>query len=155
MRTLIATLLVATAVAFVVSERVKLEKSPILGPRVTPVYSPVCECPNRHAAISFRLSRPDTLGVGMPGLVIFFHLAWTRRLDKLWDRRLLLGALVFVAVAAPWYAMVTLDSRGVWPRAFFGAMKDGYIAHNAQSLVDTVQVRVAPAAVSAARTVAA
>ena len=58
------------------------------------------------------------IGVAMPGLVVLLHLAWTRRLGKLWDHRLLLGALAFVAVAAPWYLMVTLDTRGKWLRAF-------------------------------------
>jgi 4-amino-4-deoxy-L-arabinose transferase-like glycosyltransferase len=58
------------------------------------------------------------VGVAMPGLVIVLHLAWTRRLDKLWDRRLFLGALAFVAVAGPWYGLVTLDTRGKWLRTF-------------------------------------
>lgn len=59
------------------------------------------------------------VGLGLPGLVVLLHLAWIRRLDKLWDRRLIQGILAFIAVAAPWYVMVTLDSRGVWPKAFF------------------------------------
>jgi 4-amino-4-deoxy-L-arabinose transferase-like glycosyltransferase len=58
------------------------------------------------------------IGVGMPGLVILLHLAWTRQLRKLWDRRLLTGALAFIAVAAPWYGMVTLDTKGKWLQAF-------------------------------------
>jgi hypothetical protein len=62
---LVLGLLVATGVAFVVAERVKLETSPIRGPSVDPVFSPVCECPNRVDRIVFRLSRPDTLGVGV------------------------------------------------------------------------------------------
>jgi len=62
---LVLLLLGATAAAFVVAERVKLEKSPIRGPRVDPVFSPVCECAKRTASISFRLSRADTLGVGI------------------------------------------------------------------------------------------
>ena len=62
---LVVALLVGTAAAFAVAERVKLEKSPIRGPRVTSPFSPVCECPNRLAEISFRLSRADTVGVGI------------------------------------------------------------------------------------------
>jgi 4-amino-4-deoxy-L-arabinose transferase-like glycosyltransferase len=58
------------------------------------------------------------IGVGLPGIIILLHLAWTRRLDKLWDRQLLLGALAFIAVAAPWYVMVTLDTKGKWIQAF-------------------------------------
>jgi 4-amino-4-deoxy-L-arabinose transferase-like glycosyltransferase len=59
------------------------------------------------------------VGLGLPGLVVLLHLTSIRRLYKLWDRRFVLGALAFIAVAAPWYVMVTLDSRGVWPKAFF------------------------------------
>src|SRR5919109_3988813 len=62
---LVLALLVGTAVAFVVAERVKLEKSPIRGPRVVEVFSPLCECANRVATISFRLSRSDRLGVAV------------------------------------------------------------------------------------------
>jgi hypothetical protein len=62
---LVLALLVGTAVAFVVAEQVKLEKSPIRGPRVDPVFSPVCECPDHLATISFRLSRAERLGVGI------------------------------------------------------------------------------------------
>jgi 4-amino-4-deoxy-L-arabinose transferase-like glycosyltransferase len=58
------------------------------------------------------------VGVGLPGLVIVAHLAWTRRLDRLWDRRLLVGAAAFVAVAVPWYGLVALDTKGKWVEAF-------------------------------------
>jgi 4-amino-4-deoxy-L-arabinose transferase-like glycosyltransferase len=58
------------------------------------------------------------IGVAMPGLVILLHLLWTRRLDKLWDRRLFAGAMAFIAVAAPWYIMVALDTKGKWLEAF-------------------------------------
>jgi 4-amino-4-deoxy-L-arabinose transferase-like glycosyltransferase len=58
------------------------------------------------------------VGVAMPGVVIVLHLAWTRRLRKLWDPRLFAGALAFILVAGPWYGMVTLDTRGKWLTAF-------------------------------------
>ena len=64
-RLLVLALLVATAAAFVVAEQAKLEKSPIRGPRVDAVFSPVCECSDHTDTISFRLSRADTLGVGI------------------------------------------------------------------------------------------
>lgn len=62
---LVLALLVATAVAFVVAERVKLEESPIRGPAVDEVFSPVCECPDHVATISFSLSRAERLSVGI------------------------------------------------------------------------------------------
>lgn len=58
------------------------------------------------------------VGVALPGLVIVLHLAWTKNLRKLWDRRLLLGGLTFIGVAAPWYGLVALDTKGKWIAAF-------------------------------------
>jgi hypothetical protein len=52
---IVLALLAATAVAFAVTERLKLEKSPITGTRVDKVFSPVCECARDLAEISFRL----------------------------------------------------------------------------------------------------
>jgi 4-amino-4-deoxy-L-arabinose transferase-like glycosyltransferase len=64
------------------------------------------------------------IGVAMPGVVILIHLLWTRRLNKLWDVRLISGALAFLAVAAPWYVMVALDTKGKWLEAF--VMKENF-----------------------------
>jgi hypothetical protein len=71
---LVAALLVATAVAFVVTEDLKLTPSPISGTRVCAgpdasrpctdkVFSPVCECNTDRATISFRLRQPDRVSV--------------------------------------------------------------------------------------------
>ena len=58
-------LLGATAAAFAVTERLKLEKSPITGTRVDKVFSPVCECARDIAVISFRLRRRSIITVDM------------------------------------------------------------------------------------------
>src|SRR5207249_7339591 len=47
------------------------------------------------------------------------YFAWNRELGRLWDRRLFWGALAFVAVAGPWYGLVTSETRGAWAKAFF------------------------------------
>jgi hypothetical protein len=60
---LVAALLVATAIAFVNTEKLKLTLSPILGTRVDKVFSPVCECESSSAEISFRLRRRDRVTV--------------------------------------------------------------------------------------------
>ncbi|HXG75708.1 MAG TPA: hypothetical protein VNJ53_03980 [Gaiellaceae bacterium] len=66
LRTLVVlALLAATATAFVVTERLKLERSPITGTRVDRVFSPVCECPRDVAVISFRLRKRATLTVDL------------------------------------------------------------------------------------------
>jgi hypothetical protein len=54
---IVVALLGATAAAFAVTERLKLEKSPITGTRVDKVFSPVCECARDIAVVSFRLRR--------------------------------------------------------------------------------------------------
>ena len=48
-------LLGATAAAFAVTERLKLERSPITGTQVDKLFSPVCECARASATISFVL----------------------------------------------------------------------------------------------------
>lgn len=56
-----ATLLVATAVAFVYTENLKLTPSPILGTHVTKVFSPA----RGVAEISFRLRKADTVRISI------------------------------------------------------------------------------------------
>ena len=58
---LVLALLGATAAAFAVTERLKLERSPITGTQVDKVFSPVCECARDVAVISFVLRRRETL----------------------------------------------------------------------------------------------
>jgi FlgD Ig-like domain len=62
---IVLALLAATAAAFAVTERLKLERSPITGTRVDRVFSPVCECARDVAEISFVLRRPATVTVDM------------------------------------------------------------------------------------------
>jgi hypothetical protein len=58
-------LLVATAAAFAVTERLKLTKSPIADTKVTPKpsFSPTCGCSKGKARISVRLRRADDVTV--------------------------------------------------------------------------------------------
>ena len=70
------------------------------------------------AATGLAVLTKGPIGLGMPGLVVLGHLLWTGRLRTLWDRRLLYGALTFIAVAGPWYGFVTLDTKGRWLQAF-------------------------------------
>jgi len=61
---LVLALLVATAAAFAVSQRRKLEPIPVAGPRIAPAaFSPGCECPAPAARVRFRLNRADTVDV--------------------------------------------------------------------------------------------
>lgn len=56
-------LLGGTAAAFAVTERLKLVPSPIVAPRVTEAFSPVCACVTAEATISFELRDPDRVTV--------------------------------------------------------------------------------------------
>ena len=58
-------LLVATAAAFAVTERLKLTKSPIFGTVVYPKtgFSPTCGCARGRATIRFKLRHPDAVSV--------------------------------------------------------------------------------------------
>jgi hypothetical protein len=58
-------LLVATATAFAVTQRLKLEPSPISQTRVADVFSPVCECATRAASIEFSLRKADRLRIAI------------------------------------------------------------------------------------------
>jgi len=60
---LVAALLVATSAAFVVTEKLKLTRNPIVGPRVDKIFSPVCDCATDTASITFRLRRADRVTV--------------------------------------------------------------------------------------------
>jgi hypothetical protein len=62
---LVLSLLGGTAAAFAVTERLKLVPSPIIAPKVTPAFSPVCRggCTTREARIRFGLRDADRLTV--------------------------------------------------------------------------------------------
>jgi hypothetical protein len=58
-------LLVATGLAFIYTESLKLVQSPIRRTVVAPLISPVCRCPTARARISFRLRKADVLTVSV------------------------------------------------------------------------------------------
>jgi flagellar hook assembly protein FlgD len=58
-------LLVATAAAFAITERLKLVKSPIYGTRISTVFSPVCGCARGKAVISIKLRHGDRITVSI------------------------------------------------------------------------------------------
>ena len=62
---LVAVLLAATGFAFLHTESLKLETSPIRQTRVTKTFSPVCRCESSRARFAFRLAKPDLLSVSI------------------------------------------------------------------------------------------
>jgi flagellar hook capping protein FlgD len=62
---IVLALLGGTAVAFAVTERLKLERSPIAGPEIDKVFSPVCGCDTAEAQIAFRLRERDRISLAI------------------------------------------------------------------------------------------
>jgi hypothetical protein len=60
---LVAALLVATSAAFVVTEKLKLTRNPIVGPQVDKLFAPTCDCATGSALIEFRLRNPDRVSL--------------------------------------------------------------------------------------------
>jgi len=58
-------LIVATATAFAVTQRLKLEPSPISKTQVSDIFSPVCRCATKTANIEFSLRRADHLRIAV------------------------------------------------------------------------------------------
>jgi hypothetical protein len=61
----IAGLLIATAAAFAITERLKLTKSSVYGTKVAKGLSPTCGCARGKAGISFKLRKHDDLTVSV------------------------------------------------------------------------------------------
>jgi hypothetical protein len=60
---LVLALLIGTAAAFAVTERLKLVPSPIVAPKLTKAFSPVCDCATDQATIAFTLRDSDRVSV--------------------------------------------------------------------------------------------
>jgi hypothetical protein len=58
---LVLALLAGTAAAFVVTEELKLERSPIARPQFDRIFSPVCDCVKETARLVFGLRSADTI----------------------------------------------------------------------------------------------
>jgi hypothetical protein len=56
-------LLIATAAAFAITERLKLVKSPVTGTLISKVFSPTCGCARGKANISIKLRRGDSVTI--------------------------------------------------------------------------------------------
>lgn len=62
---LVVALLAATAAAFVLTQGLKSQPSPIFGTKVDEVFSPVCGCDTRQATIEFKLREADRVDVSI------------------------------------------------------------------------------------------
>jgi hypothetical protein len=94
-------LLGGTAAAFAVTQGLKLEKTPVLSPRITKIFSPVCECSKSTARIGFTLRKGDTATLQVVdgnGKVVRTLFAGRRlrrgKLDERWDGKNDVGRVV-------------------------------------------------------------
>lgn len=101
-------LLVATALAFVYTESLKLTPSPIAGTTVTKLFSPICACATDTARIAFRLRTPDGVTIeivsGQGALVRRLITREERRrgrVEVIWNGRDSTGAVVPEGVYRP------------------------------------------------------
>ena len=60
------------------------------------------------------------VGLVLPFATIVLYLLWNRELRRLCDRRFIWGIAAFTLVAAPWYVLVALETKGVWIKQFIG-----------------------------------
>jgi 4-amino-4-deoxy-L-arabinose transferase-like glycosyltransferase len=59
------------------------------------------------------------IGLALPAAVIGYFLLARRELRRVFDRRLLIGFVGFLLVAAPWYVLVGVETRGEFLRSFW------------------------------------
>src|SRR5262245_20465248 len=57
--TVVLCLLIGSAAAFAVAERLKLERSPVASPKIQRILGPTCDCPKDTANLSFGLRHSD------------------------------------------------------------------------------------------------
>ncbi len=103
----------ATATAFAVTQRLKLEPSPISQTRVSDTFSPVCRCPSRAATIEFSLRKADHVRIAvrtLSGEVTVGEGSFASGdVRARWDGRDTSGELVPDGI---YYPLVQLDRAG-------------------------------------------
>ena len=76
-------------------------------------------------AAGFAVLTKGHIGLFVPEAVIVVYFLWNCELRRLLDWRIIWGFTAFVLVAAPWYVVVTLESRGAWIKQFIGTENIG------------------------------
>jgi 4-amino-4-deoxy-L-arabinose transferase-like glycosyltransferase len=70
-------------------------------------------------ASAFAVLAKGPVGLVLPLGIVGIFLFWQRQLRQFWNWKLLVGALLFTAIAAPWYIRVGIDTRFEFIRGFF------------------------------------
>lgn len=73
------------------------------------------------AAAAFALATlaKGPVAVGLPGIALLAWVIWKKRWDRVFAWPLLVAAMVFLAIALPWYIAVHQATNGRWTQEFF------------------------------------
>ncbi len=74
-----------------------------------------------YAMLGLAVFAKGPVGLALPGATIFFFLLLKKELSwkKIVSMKPLAGALIFAAIALPWYFMVHKATQGAWTKGFF------------------------------------
>jgi 4-amino-4-deoxy-L-arabinose transferase-like glycosyltransferase len=84
------------------------------------------------AIAGFAMLAKGPVGLVLPIAVSMLFLLWQGQWRRLLDLRFGLGVLTFIAVAAPWYTWVGVETKGEWLRGFF-------LTHNVDRIRTTME----------------
>jgi 4-amino-4-deoxy-L-arabinose transferase-like glycosyltransferase len=71
------------------------------------------------AAMGLAVLAKGPVGLVLPAAVVVLFIVWSRQWRRLLDRRLPWAVLAFLAVAAPWYVWVGVETKGQWLLEFW------------------------------------
>jgi 4-amino-4-deoxy-L-arabinose transferase-like glycosyltransferase len=73
------------------------------------------------AAIAFALASlaKGPVAIGLPGLSMLIWVIWKKKWNRVFDWSIIVAAIIFFAVALPWYIAVHKATNGQWTREFF------------------------------------
>ena len=59
------------------------------------------------------------VAIALPGGAVFIWLIWEKRIKEILNWKILVAAIVMLAVAVPWYWLVHKATNGEWTKGFF------------------------------------
>jgi 4-amino-4-deoxy-L-arabinose transferase-like glycosyltransferase len=73
------------------------------------------------AAAAFALAAlaKGPVAIGLPGIALLFWVIWKKKWNRIFDWSLVVAAVVFFALALPWYIAVHKATNGQWTQEFF------------------------------------
>ena len=66
-----------------------------------------------YMSLGFAVLAKGPVGIVLPGVIVGLFLALKKRLSFLREMKISWGVLIFLAVAAPWYVLISLKKQGL------------------------------------------